>query len=56
MKSNNAKIQHYVPKFYLKNFANNKNKVHVFSKKDNNNFLSNIRNIASENFFMIYQI
>lgn len=44
--------QHFVPKFYLKNFSiNNKKYVHCFDKKNGNIFCRNIRNIALEKNF-----
>lgn len=46
-----SKSQHYVPKFYLKNFSQENNKIHVFSKKNNKNFCANISKIANERYF-----
>jgi hypothetical protein len=45
-----AKNQHYVPQFYLKYFADN-DKLYVFDKINKKSFLTNVRNIASENYF-----
>lgn len=50
-KTNISKSQHYVPKFYLKNFSRRNDKVHVFSKKDNRKFCANISKIANEKYF-----
>ena len=46
-----SKSQHYVPKFYLKNFSGGNNKIHVFSKENNKKFCANISKIATENYF-----
>ena len=49
-----VKIQHYVPRFYLRNFSNKINegyKIHCFDKKENKQFETNIENIACEKFF-----
>ena len=50
-KTNISKSQHYVPKFYLKNFSQENNKIHIFSKTDNKKFCANISKIANENYF-----
>lgn len=46
-----SKSQHYVPKFYLKKFCQENDKIYVFSKNNKTKFRSNISNIAHENFF-----
>ena len=47
-----AKIQHYVPRFILKNFSDGKKlQVWVFDKKTGNQFKTHIKNIASESGF-----
>ena len=48
---NISKSQHYVPKFYLKNFSKGNNKIHVFSKENNKKFCANISKVANENYF-----
>lgn len=40
---------HTVPQMYLKNFANDKNQVWVYSLKDNKCFKQNIRNVCVKN-------
>ncbi len=40
-----------VPKFYLKNFSQGNNKIHVFSKRDNRKFSANIFKVANEKYF-----
>ena len=50
-KTNILKSQHYVPKFYLKNFSKGNNKIHVFSKENNKKFCANISKVANENYF-----
>lgn len=51
-----AKNQHYVPQFLLKNFAHKKNKVHVFEKNTDRQFIANTKNIASENGFYNFEL
>ena len=49
-----VKIQHYVPRFYLKNFGIQKGKefkLYCFDKSDFRNFPVNIKNIGCEKFF-----
>lgn len=47
-----AKVQHYVPRFLLKNFGKGKkNLVFVYDKKINKEYKTNIKNIASETKF-----
>ncbi|MCG3677576.1 DUF4238 domain-containing protein [Aliarcobacter butzleri] len=48
---NKVKNQHYIPQFYLKQWANNKEQLFVYDKKQCKNFTSNISNIASSRFF-----
>jgi len=48
------KKQHYVPRLYLKGFANKRKKefhLFVYNKENNKVFNSNIRNIAQESYF-----
>lgn len=47
----NTKKQHYVPQFYLKNFANANDQVYLFDKFTKKSFLANVRDIASERYF-----
>lgn len=47
---NRIENQHYVSRFYLKNFSIN-DKVFVFDKSNNKTFFSNIKNVANENYF-----
>ena len=51
---NKVKIQHYVPRLYLRSFAT-KNRdaylIHVFDKIENRSFQTNITNIGAEKFF-----
>lgn len=54
MKTNTIKLQHYVPRFYLKNFAKVSNSNHLidcFDKYTNNQFNTDVMNIACEKFF-----
>lgn len=51
---NKIKIQHYVPRFYLKNFANkngNEFIINCFDKSDFRQFKVNIKGIGCENYF-----
>jgi hypothetical protein len=48
---NKIKNQHYVPRFYLKNFINSKDKVFVYDKFVKRVFESKVKNIANENYF-----
>lgn len=43
--------QHYVPRFYLKNFLNHEKKIWVFDKSTQKTFLTTPQNVANENFF-----
>lgn len=48
----NAKIQHYVPQFLLRNFGNGKkDQVWVYDKHSDRSFAANAKNVASENRF-----
>ena len=50
--SNQAKIQHYVPKFILKNFGTGKKcRVYVFDKRQEKVFTTNVKNAAAEQGF-----
>src|SRR4030043_2483936 len=48
--NNEVKNQHFVPRFYLSNFAQ-KNKIFVFDKINNKVFPTNIEKIACKHFF-----
>lgn len=56
IKMNKVKNQHYVPQFYLKQWANNKKQLFVYDKKQNKNFTSNVKSIASSKFFYDFPI
>lgn len=43
--------QHYVPKFYLKNFCQPDGTIYCYDKLTDKSFKSNLRDIAQENFF-----
>lgn len=54
----NVKKQHYVPRFYLRKFSSindnkndKKNKIIIYDKKHNNEYKSNVYDIATENYF-----
>lgn len=47
---NKVKNQHYIPQFYLKQWAN-KEQLFVYDKKRSKSFQSNVKNIASSRFF-----
>lgn len=51
MSQNEVKNQHYVPQVYLRRFTGENGKIHVFDKKENRSFETNIRNVASERRF-----
>ena len=54
---NLPKIQHYVPRFLLKNFAKGKRPhIWVYDKKDERSFRANIKKIAAENAFYNLEI
>ena len=46
-----VKNQHYVPRFYLRNFCVSKQQIAVFDKSKKTNFKTSIDNIANENYF-----
>lgn len=46
-----VKNQHYVPRSYLKNFANEKGQLWVYDKERDAVFRSNITNVASQRYF-----
>ena len=50
-KMSKVKTQHYVPRFYLKNFMDSNERIWVYDKKKKSTFNSSIINIACENFF-----
>lgn len=51
-----AKVQHYVPKFLLRNFGiGKKDQIYVFDKQKLKAFPSNVKNIASESRFYDFQ-
>jgi len=51
--SNRIKLQHYVPRFYLKAFAvkPKKNSIYCFNKSNSKYFPVSIKNVASESYF-----
>ncbi len=54
MKTNKIKLQHYVPRFYLKRFANIDGENHIldgFDKFEEKQFNTDVMNVACENFF-----
>lgn len=52
-----AKIQHYVPKFLLRNFGlGKKDHVWVYDKQTGRSFQTNAKNVASENRFYDFEI
>lgn len=53
MMANKIKLEHYVPRFYLRNFSiNNEGKgLYCFDKHTSKNFIANIRNTACEKYF-----
>lgn len=46
-----VKTQHYVPRFYLKNFMDSNERIWVYDKKNKSTFNPSIINVACENFF-----
>jgi len=46
-----VKTEHFVPKFYLKNFTLKEDKIFVFDKRTQISFNTNINNIAGEQYF-----
>lgn len=52
--ANKIKIQHYVPRFYLRNFAIKKKNdffINCFDKPSENKFVANIKSIGAEKYF-----
>ncbi len=51
-----VKRQHYVPQLYLKQWHNDKSdeQIYVYDKTLKKSFSSNIKNIASSNYFYDY--
>lgn len=51
--STRIKLQHYVPRFYLKAFAikPKKDSIYCFDKSNSKSFLVSIKNVASESYF-----
>ena len=50
-KKKKTKKQHYVPRFYLSNWANEKGQIWVFDKSLKKSFQANIKDVASSNYF-----
>ena len=48
---NSPKLHHYVPRFYLKNFAGDKEQFWVWNKDNKNSFKGNPYGVAAENHF-----
>lgn len=47
-------IQHYVPKFILRNFADSREQLHVYDKLTGEKFRPHLKNIAGErNFYVV---
>src|SRR3569623_2659720 len=46
-----VKTQHYVPRFYLRHFANDKGQCWAYHKDSGKVFPTSVENIASENYF-----
>jgi len=48
-----VKKQHYVPRFYLKQWSikNKHSQLHVYDKEKNKKYIANINNVASSNYF-----
>lgn len=46
-----VKKQHFVPRFYLKHFVSEENKIWVFDKDEKKSFPSSINNVACEGYF-----
>jgi len=55
-KIDKTKNQHYVPQFFLRQFSNKQNQIYTLDKKSLKIFRSNVRNIASENYFYDFPI
>ena len=45
------KNQHYVPRWYLKQFASGRGQIYVYDKKEDSYFISSINNVCSESYF-----
>lgn len=52
-RTSHVKLEHYVPKLYLRNFtiAGKQDHIYCFDKLTSKNFMVNIKNIASETYF-----
>lgn len=46
-----VKRQHYVPRFYLKQWANSNQQIIVLDKSNNRHFTNNIQDVASAKYF-----
>jgi len=46
-----VKNQHYVPRFYLRNFCNSKEQIVSFDKINQRCYFTSIKNVANENYF-----
>ncbi len=44
------KRQHYVPQFYLRNFEDGRNKLHVYNRKKDRFFMSQVKDICREKY------
>jgi hypothetical protein len=52
-----AKVQHYVPRFLLRNFGTGKkDKLHVFDKQVEKTFATNIKNVAAESRYYDFEL
>jgi hypothetical protein len=52
-----AKVQHYVPRFLLRNFGTGKkDKLHVFDKQSDLVFATNVKNVAAESRFYDFEV
>lgn len=49
-----VKKQHFVPRFYLKNFSKDNHQIEVFDKSENKSFSSNINDIAFKKYLYDY--
>lgn len=54
-KNSKAKLHHYVPRLYLRNFADDREQVAVVDRKEGRSYISNIANIAAETHFYATQ-
>ena len=48
---NKVKNQHFVPRFYLKNFTDSNDKIFVYDKTTYKVFQTAVENVACENYF-----